>query len=185
MNHQRVSCIVAGDSGAGKTSLLTWLSQHTVEEFYNPTIGIDYFVTWYKNVRIHTWDTAGAERFRSIVSSYFRGIDVCLLVFDVQHRASFRQIPSWWEHAIHNGHTGTFVLVGTKAKEHNGQRQVSAEEANSFATRIQATYVEVSALQDYNRLGLLGEIVTHAPPLISSCDVSVPTRPPRQCCTLQ
>jgi hypothetical protein len=38
------------------------------------------------------WDTAGQERFRTITTSYFRGAQGILLVYDVTDRNSFNSI---------------------------------------------------------------------------------------------
>jgi GTPase SAR1 family protein len=41
------------------------------------------------------WDTAGQERFRTITTSYFRGAQGILLVYDVTDRQSFNSIRNW------------------------------------------------------------------------------------------
>lgn len=41
------------------------------------------------------WDTAGQERFRTITTSYFRGAQGILLVYDVTDRNSFTSIRNW------------------------------------------------------------------------------------------
>jgi hypothetical protein len=44
---------------------------------------------------VQIWDTAGQERFRTITTSYFRGAQGILLVYDVTDRASFTAVRSW------------------------------------------------------------------------------------------
>ena len=34
-------------------------------------------------VKLYIWDTAGSEKYRSIVSTYFKGCDGVILVFDL------------------------------------------------------------------------------------------------------
>jgi hypothetical protein len=41
------------------------------------------------------WDTAGQERFRTITTSYFRGAQGIMLVYDVTDRSSFAAVRSW------------------------------------------------------------------------------------------
>jgi GTPase SAR1 family protein len=41
------------------------------------------------------WDTAGQERFRTITTSYFRGAQGILLVYDVTDRQTFSSIRNW------------------------------------------------------------------------------------------
>lgn len=46
---------------------------------------------------VQIWDTAGQERFRTITTSYVRGSEGILLVYDVTDRNSFESISSWME----------------------------------------------------------------------------------------
>jgi small GTP-binding protein len=62
-------------------------------------LGIDFKI---KNVdidgtkiKLQIWDTAGQERFRTITTSYFRGAQGILLVYDVTDRRSFESIRNW------------------------------------------------------------------------------------------
>jgi hypothetical protein len=41
------------------------------------------------------WDTAGQERFRTITTSYFRGAQGILLVYDVTDRLTFTSLRNW------------------------------------------------------------------------------------------
>ena len=42
-----------------------------------------------------TRDTAGQERFQTIGVSFYRGADVCGLVYDVSDEASFDSLERW------------------------------------------------------------------------------------------
>jgi len=46
---------------------------------------------------LQLWDTAGQERFQSLGTAYYRGADMCVLVYDVTDRASLDQLPYWRE----------------------------------------------------------------------------------------
>ncbi len=61
------------------------------------------------------WDTAGQERFRTITTSYFRGAQGILLVYDVTDRNSFNSIKTWVEEIERNAdrHVNK-VLIGNK-----------------------------------------------------------------------
>ena len=54
------------------------------------TIGIDFKIKNVevdgKRIKLQIWDTAGQERFRTITTSYFRGAQGILLVYDVTDR---------------------------------------------------------------------------------------------------
>ena len=61
------------------------------------------------------WDTAGQERFRTITTSYFRGAQGILLVYDVTDRNSFNSIKTWVEEIERNADKAVNkVLIGNK-----------------------------------------------------------------------
>ena len=41
------------------------------------------------------WDTAGQDRFRTITSTYYKGVHGVLLVYDVTDRDSFENMQYW------------------------------------------------------------------------------------------
>lgn len=47
---------------------------------------------------LQIWDTAGQERFQSITSSYYRGADGVLLVFDLTDNTSLDKLENWIDH---------------------------------------------------------------------------------------
>jgi small GTP-binding protein len=64
---------------------------------------------------IDMWDTAGQEKYRTLMPLYFRGADVAVMVFDQTLRKSFDQLSEWnsllTECAPHNI---TRIIVGNK-----------------------------------------------------------------------
>ncbi|OQR72359.1 RAS small GTpases RIC1/ypt1-like [Tropilaelaps mercedesae] len=92
--------LLLGDSNVGKTSLLRrYTDESESSADVRPTIGMDFRVRTVcignHKVTLHIWDTAGQERFKSITSSYFRGADGALLVYDASNRASFTGLGGW------------------------------------------------------------------------------------------
>lgn len=57
------------------------------------TIGVDFKVKMLKlrgkRVKMTIWDTAGQERFRTLTSSYYRGAQGIILVYDVTRKETF------------------------------------------------------------------------------------------------
>ena len=72
--HGLVSCV--GDSGVGKSCLLTRFVQDVYSDFHVSTIGVDFknVVTMVKGklVKLQLWDTAGQERFSVVTGNYYR-----------------------------------------------------------------------------------------------------------------
>lgn len=82
------------------------------------------------------WDTAGQERFRTITTSYFRGAQGILLVYDVTDRASFVSIKNWMEEIDRNADKHvTKILIGNKCDVEASQR-VRIRFAGSASGRV-------------------------------------------------
>ena len=65
------------------------------------------------------WDTVGKERFQSLGSSFYRGANACVLVFDMTRRSSFENLNMWKSEFLLQANSffrGSFpfVIIGTK-----------------------------------------------------------------------
>lgn len=84
----RYKIILVGDVSVGKTALF-W--RYTEGEFLAhkdtmvTTIDFKMKCTTVndKPVKLYVWDTAGSEKYRSIVSTYFKGCQGVAIVFDL------------------------------------------------------------------------------------------------------
>ena len=72
-----IKILLVGDSGVGKSSLLSrFIDPETDLEDISTTIGVDFKLKYVKlkhtneTVRLTVWDTAGQERFRDTTSRY-------------------------------------------------------------------------------------------------------------------
>jgi len=86
-------------AGVGKTCLLLRYANEAFSPTFITTIGIDFKIKNIqldnKRIKLQIWDTAGQERFRTITTSYFRGAQGILLVYDVTDRQTFLSIRNW------------------------------------------------------------------------------------------
>jgi len=151
--------ILIGDSTVGKSSLLKYFTDGRFAEISDPTVGVDFFASMMEvkdgtRIKLQLWDTAGQERFRSITKSYYRNSVGVLLVYDVCNHASFEHIPLWLLEAKRHiePYRPVFALVGCKLDlVNNGEnREVSVEEAKTFAEQHELIYVETSARTGIN-----------------------------------
>jgi len=77
--------------------------------------------------------TAGQERFRTITTSYFRGAQGILLVYDVTDRQTFLSIRNWVAQIqMHADVNVNKILIGNKC-DITEQRAVSTEEGEALA----------------------------------------------------
>ena len=111
--------LVVGETGVGKSSLML---RYTDEKFMPdilPTVGLDFRVKVMElagySVKISIWDTAGQERFKNISSSYYRGAQGVVLVYDITERRTFNNLGRWLEELDrYGGEKMVKVVVGNK-----------------------------------------------------------------------
>ncbi|RDB21859.1 Ras-related protein Rab-18 [Hypsizygus marmoreus] len=143
--------LLIGNSSVGKSSLLLRFSdeQWLPEDESSATIGVDFRVHRMEvngqKVKLSIWDTAGQERFRTITSSYYRGAQGIILVYDVSNRESFDALPRWYsELETYVSNSVVKILVGNKIDK-EFSRQVSTAEGEQFAKRMNSLFIEASA----------------------------------------
>ncbi|KAL2502708.1 Ras-related protein RABC2a [Forsythia ovata] len=142
--------LLIGDSGVGKSSLLVSFISSSVDDLA-PTIGVDFKIKLLtvggKKVKLTIWDTAGQERFRTLTSSYYRGAQAIILVFDVTRRDSFTNLSDVWAKEVELYSTNQEcikMLVGNKV-DRESERLVSREEGASLAKDLGCLFRECSA----------------------------------------
>ena len=96
------------------------------------------------------WDTAGQEKFKNIVSAYYKGAQGILLVFDVCDPRSFQDVKNWLSEVDNHSNRPTVkFLVGNKC-DLQSERRVTKEQAQRFAQNEGMCYYEASAKTKYN-----------------------------------
>lgn len=146
--------LLLGDSGVGKSSLITRFVDDQFLEAHNYSIGLDFKIKTVdvegKRVRLQVWDTAGQERFRTITSSYYRGSRGIVVVFGMDDQPSFEHIKDWLEEIFrYLSHEEVKVfIVGNKADLTN--RKVDARIAKNFAESYKLSFYETSAKTSEN-----------------------------------
>jgi GTPase SAR1 family protein len=91
------------------------------------------------------WDTSGQERFRSITTSFFRGMRGVVLVYDITDPRSFASVESWISEINSKAEKDvSVVLVGNKV-DMVSQRRVTTAEGQELATRFSLPFFETSA----------------------------------------
>lgn len=158
-----VKCIIIGDSGCGKSSLLYRYTDKDWNPHYIATIGVDFKVVPFtkgdRTVKLQLWDTAGQERFRTITHSYYRGAHGIMLVFDLTNADSVDNITTWLNDIKKFGVDGSpMLLVGNKS-DCVAHRAVPSEVGQSLASRLGCKYIETSAKENTNVDSAFQELV--------------------------
>jgi Ras-related protein Rab-18 len=145
--------LLVGDSGVGKSSLLLRFATGDFEEL-SPTIGVDFkskvVDAGGKRVKLTIWDTAGQERFRTLTSSYYRGAQGVVLVYDVTRRETFDALAEVWLKEVEAYATVEDAVRCVVANKSDlaAARAVSKAEGAEFARRGGCLFVETSAKDD-------------------------------------
>jgi small GTP-binding protein len=141
--------IIIGDSGVGKSCILSRFTNHNFNREHDLTIGVEYGAKIMninkRNIKMQIWDTAGQERFKSITRSYYRNVAGIIMVYDMTNRTSFNNIEKWLEDVkavLPNNPCMT--LVGNKS-DLNHRRNVSKDEGQRLAYRYNMVFIETSA----------------------------------------
>lgn len=142
--------LLIGDSGVGKSSLLVSFISNSVDNIA-PTIGVDFKIKLLtvggKTLKLTIWDTAGQERFRTLTSSYYRGAQGIILVYDVTRRETFLNLSDVWAKEVELYSTNqdcVKMLVGNKV-DRESERAVSREEGIALARELGSLFIECSA----------------------------------------
>ena len=160
--------LAIGDSNSGKSALLLKYTDTKLNESFVPTIGVDFVIKIFlnnqkyflqkiknieiqgKSVKLQIWDTAGEERFKNIISSYYRGASGILLLYNITDRESFESLNSWLIDIEKNASKNVCkILVGTNC-DLEDERKVTYQEGKEFATKNGMKFIEVSVKNNIN-----------------------------------
>lgn len=147
--------LLIGDSSVGKTSILLRYIDNTYSGEFQATIGVDFKVSTVKInskvIKLQLWDTAGQDRFKNIVASYYRGAQGIFIVYDMTNRISFTNVTKWYQETINYlPETTVRFLIGNKCDMNSPFRVVSHEEASNLANSLGIEYLETSAKNSIN-----------------------------------
>jgi len=152
--------IVVGDSYVGKSSFCNRL---IFDKFYydNPqTIGVDFFTKKItsSDIKIHLWDTAGNEMYKSITRNYFINATAVILIFDICNRDSFINLINYWIPIIKREcpHNVDIVIVGNKSEDIH--RNIKYDEGKRLALNNNTIYFETECKKLLNESNILNVI---------------------------
>ena len=151
MTHEiEAKLILVGDANVGKTSIINRCVKNEFKEAIIPTLSSNYslktFNTGNRIVRLQIWDTAGDEKYRSIIPMFYRGSQAAFIVYAIDNLSSFQSVSSYVESLHSHLEPEKLILFLIANKIDKNPRQISTEEGEQCAHQINATYLEVSAL---------------------------------------
>ncbi len=155
-------CILIGNGNVGKSSIMLKYLENRFDNMHDITIGVEFGSKMIhindKILKIHAWDTAGQECFRSITKSYYRNASAIILVFDVTDENSFYNLDNWMKDVSQLTYNPVIVLVGNKT-DLVLRRKISQDVALQYANDNGMHYCEVSAKDQKNKIDEIFELI--------------------------
>ena len=140
--------LLLGLDNIGKTSLLSRYYDNSFETRVIATIGLDFRLKTIniedKKIKLQIWDTAGQDKFRSLVKNYYKGTHGFIFVYDVTDKKTFQIAINWIKEVEANTPTNAKkILVGNKCDKPD--RVVTEEEGKKIAEEYNMNFFETSA----------------------------------------
>lgn len=151
----RFKIVLIGNTRVGKSSFLYYFLNNKQMISCSPTIGADYGSVSIKvqdvDIRLEIWDTAGHERFRSMIKMYYRNSIGCLCLFDVTDAQSLYSLRNWiQDFKENNSDNAKIVIVANKCDNENFSWQINEKELKAIVTENNCSVIYTSCVTGYN-----------------------------------
>ena len=144
--------VLLGDSGVGKTCIISRYISGTFDENSATTNGASYcsknvnYAKLGKNLLLDIWDTAGQEKYKALTKFFYKDAAVCILVYDITRKETFDNLKNFWYTQLKENSGSNVVLgvAGNKCDLYESE-EVKESEARQFAEEIGAIFELTSA----------------------------------------
>ena len=148
--------ILIGESGVGKTSIISQFVDHDFQREQRATTGGTFSTKSIKcsNGKIlnyEIWDTAGQERYRAITTMFYKDSNAVILVYDITRNDSFDELKSYWIEQVKEKANNVILAIAANKYDLIESEKVDEDEARNFAKEINAIFATTSAK---NRSGI-------------------------------
>lgn len=177
MSSPAFKVVTIGDSGVGKTSIINRAVYGTFTEDIGTTIGATFEPFHVdiqgEDISLNLWDTAGQEKYQSLIPLYLRGANAGIIVIDMSEEQSIQRCDDYYE-ILKNSipDEGFIYLVGNKSDI--ASPSFSLEEFEKKAQQLNVAYFIVSACNGTGIQSLFERIAKD----VSQVSVSVPVKEP-------
>ena len=152
IDKQKYKLVIIGDISVGKTAITERFNTNKFNNDYSPSIGIDFCNKDIKfkniDIKISVWDTAGQEKYKSLIPNYIKNANIIFLIYDITKRDSFENINKWLQF-VESIRKCIYILIGNKY-DLTDQRQITYEEALNYSNNKNLLFFECSAKSGYN-----------------------------------
>ena len=164
MSIESFKVVLVGESGVGKTSIITQFIDQTFQEDIQSTTGGTFSTKSVvcdggKILKFEIWDTAGQEKYRSLTTMFYKDANAAVMVYDVTRKDSFEEMKNYWANQIKDNSPENIILaIAANKSDLIEQETVDEEEARNFAKELNAIFVTTSAKSSEGINSLFEEI---------------------------
>jgi small GTP-binding protein len=151
MSVESFKVVLVGESGVGKTSIITKFIDETFQEDQQSTTGGTFSTKSVicdggKILKFEIWDTAGQERYRALTKMFYKDANAAIMVYDITRKDSFEELKNYWSEQIKESSPEGIILVIAANKSDLFEHEAIDESiAREFAQQIGAFYIATSA----------------------------------------
>jgi small GTP-binding protein len=153
--------LIVGESGVGKTSLLTRFTDNLFSASVAPSMSKSSFLLFScnsigvdhknkkvkvdgKEFKLQIWDTMGQEKYRAMTDMFYKNAKAVIVVFDLTNIESFQNVSNWIRHTKNkSGEDICKLVVGNKKDMED--RVATAEDVKELSEDLGVEIMEVSA----------------------------------------
>jgi small GTP-binding protein len=153
MEKRRIQCGIIGNAYVGKTTFAQTLRKDPIgfAKTYHPTIGVDFVSSQLEIDKIlynvTMWDLTGGERFRSIITTYFKSIKIALVCFSYDNIESINNLDYWINLIEEQNDDSYIVLIGMKKDRISSIKYVG----DDIIEKLKKTYTyKLYSVDNYN-----------------------------------
>ena len=146
--------VLIGDSGVGKTNILSRYISNEFSLASQPTVGVEFgskiIKKLDKSIKLQIWDTAGQERYKSITNAYYKGSKGAFVVYDISRKSTFENVDKWINELKENATEDVHIMLVGNKTDLEDKREVQTEDVAKKAEQYNVAFCETSALKGNN-----------------------------------
>ena len=149
-----IKVILIGDSGVGKTNIMSKYLKNQFMENSKATVGVEFGSKLFNHqghkIKAQIWDTAGQEKYKAITGAYYKGSKGAFIVYDITRKDTFASIERWVNDLKATSDPKlTIILIGNK-NDLDDKREVSKDQGEEKAKSFGCAFLETSAFSGDN-----------------------------------
>ncbi len=142
--------VILGEVGVGKSSIINQFISKSFSENLRSNISGQYCQKLYnlengKTLQFDIWDTAGQEKYRSLVKMFYKDAIAAILVYDITRQETFDELKIFWSKEITQECPNIILVEVANKADLIEEEKVDQNEAKKLAEELNAIFCISSA----------------------------------------